>query len=413
MANVGQGDKRQSHGPGAYALAFLSLGFRPFFLGAALFGVLAIGMWVLSLRAVTLISPGYGMTMWHMHEMLFGYGPAVLSGFLLTAVPNWTGRKPLTGMGLGALWLLWLVGRVVMMTAVPQAVMIVLDVAFLPVVAVVMGAGIVAAQNWRNLVVLGPIALFGVANAIFHYEASQLGYADYGIRLGLAALVFLITLIGGRIIPAFSRNWLVKQGSNRRPVGFGRFDGIVLLMSAVALALWVLLPVGGATALALALIAVLHGVRMTRWAGLATRPEPLLFVLHAAYAMIPTGLVLLSLGAGTGNGGLQVGALHVLGIGAIGGMTLSVMIRASLGHTGRALRADGWLRAGLMFVFASAGARVAAEFLAGNPVWIDLSAGLWMAGFSVFVLRIGPSLVTPRPGGLRNEWMARMNGWAE
>jgi len=397
MSSPEQGGKPKSTRQGAGLVAFLSLGFRPFFLGAALFGVIAIGLWLMALRGTGLIEPGYGMAKWHMHEMLFGYGPAVLSGFLLTAVPNWTGRRPLSGKWLGALWLLWLAGRVVMMAAVPQVVMIAVDVVFLPVVAIVMTREIIGARNFRNLMVLGPIATFALANAVFHFEAVRYGQPDYGTRLGMAALVFLLMLIGGRIVPAFTRNWLVREGSQRRPVGFARFDGVLLLVSVAALILWVLVPEGMVTGGLLGLISVLHGVRLSRWAGLATRSDPLLFVLHAAYAMIAAGLALMAFAAGTGDKMIEVAALHLLGIGAVGGMTLSVMIRASLGHTGRALRADGWLGTGLAFVFASAVVRILAELVAGQLVWINLSAGFWMAGFALFVLRIGPSLVTPRP----------------
>ncbi len=389
--------KQQSDRQGASLAAFMSLGFRPFFLGASVFAMLAIALWLLALRDVSLIAPGYGMTLWHMHEMLFGYGPAVLSGFLLTALPNWTGRKPLSGRGLAALWLLWVAGRLAMMTSMPVAVMVVLDFAYLPVVAAVMARELIAARNWRNLMVLGPIVTFALANGIFHFEAMRFGASEYGIRLGLAALVFLVMLIGGRIVPAFTRNWLLKNGAEQRPVTFGRFDGIVLLSSLVGLILWVVLPTSLPSALALGLIAVLHGVRMTRWAGLATRPDPLLFVLHVSYAMIPAGLALMAVGAGTNSLVAQVAALHLLGIGAVGGMTLSVMIRASLGHTGQALKTDRKLELGLALIFAAALSRVVAEFAGQNPVWIDLSAGLWMAGFALFVLRIGPSLVTPRP----------------
>lgn len=397
MRNIKRGEKPHSTGQGVRLTVVLSLGLRPFFLGAALFAATAMGIWVLALRGTFLIAPEYGMTVWHTHEMLFGYGPAVLSGFLLTAVPNWTGRKPLSGAGLGLLWLLWLSGRVAMMVPVPQPVMVALDTSFLPVIAFVMAREVIAARNWRNLMVLGPIALIALANGVFHFEVARFGSSEYGVRLGLASLVFLVMLIGGRIVPAFTRNWLVKQGLDRRPVGFGRFDGILLIVSVMVLGLWTVVPVGVVTGVALMLIAVLHGVRMTRWAGVATFSNPLLFVLHASYAMIPTGLLLLALAAGPGGDAAQVAAQHLLGIGAIGGMTMSVMIRASLGHTGRALKADVWSVAGLVFIFLAAATRVLAEFVADQTIWIDLSAGFWIAGFALFVLRIGPGLLTPRP----------------
>lgn len=397
MGKFGQDDNPKSARQGPRLAAFLSLGFRPFFLGASVFAVVAIGLWVLALRVDGLIAPVYDKAVWHTHEMLFGYGSAVLSGFLLTAVPNWTGRKPLAGAGLGALFMLWLAGRIAMIAPVPVWVSAPLDSAFLPVVALIMLREIAGAKNWRNLMVLGPIVLFALANGIFHGEAIGRGFSEYGTRLGLAALVLLVMLIGGRIVPAFTRNWLVKQGTDRRPAGFGRFDGITLLVSVAALGLWVLVPVGVITGIGLGIAAGLHGVRLSRWAGLATLKDPLLFVLHCAYAMIPAGLALLALGAGTGDVATRIAALHLLGIGVIGGMTMSVMIRASLGHTGRALKADMWIGAGLVSIFISAGLRVLAAFVPEQAVLIDLSAGLWMAGFGLFVLRIGPSLLRSRP----------------
>ncbi|MCF6232483.1 MAG: NnrS family protein [Rhodobacteraceae bacterium] len=381
----------------AKATGFLSLGLKPFFLGVALFAILAIALWALSLQGLNLITPTYGMHLWHMHEMLFGYGSAVLAGFLLTAVPNWTGRKPLSGVGLGALWLVWLAGRVAMMLGAPPLELVTLDVSFLLLVIAVVTRDIVIARNWRNWVVLGPIALIALGNATFHVEAITNGAPDYGPRIGLGGLVFLVMLIGGRIIPAFSRNWLVAQGATRLPAAFSRFDAVVLLLSLAALALWVLIPSGLLTGAGLGMVALLHLLRLMRWCGLATLSNPLLFVLHAAYAMIPAGLALLGVAAGLDDPALYVAALHLLGIGVIGAMTLAVMSRASLGHTGQALLADRWLQAGLTSIFLSAFVRVLSVFSEYQPSLIVVSALLWIAGFSLFIARIGPGLISRQP----------------
>ena len=374
---------------------FLSLGLKPFFLGVALFAIVAIGLWALSLLGLNLITPTYGMHIWHMHEMLFGYGSAVLAGFLLTAVPNWTGRAPLSGFGLGALWLVWLAGRAAMMLGAPPLELVTLDVSFLLLVTLIVTREIVIARNWRNLVVLAPILLIALGNATFHVEAITSGAPEYGPRIGLGGLVFLVMLIGGRIIPAFSRNWLIKTGATHLPAMFSRLDAIVLLLSLAALALWVLIPAGPLTGVALGVIALLHLLRLMRWCGLATLPNPLLFVLHAAYAMIPTGLALLGLAAGWNNAALYIAAQHLLGIGVIGAMTLAVMSRASLGHTGQALRADRWLQAGLTSIFLSAFARVLAEFSFSQSFLFTLSALFWITGFMLFIARIGPALLAP------------------
>lgn len=375
---------------------FLSLGLKPFFLSVALFAILAIGLWALMLQGLNLIDPTYGMPVWHMHEMLFGYGSAVLAGFLLTAVPNWTGRAPLSGIALGALWLVWLAGRGAMMLGVPPLELVTLDVSFLLLVVLVVTRDIVIVRNWRNLVVLGPILLIIFGNVTFHVEAITNGAPEYGPRIGLGGLVFLVMLIGGRIIPAFSRNWLITQDARRLPAEFSRFDAVVLLLSLAALVRWVLIPFGPLTGAALGVIALLHLLRLSRWCGLATLSNPLLFVLHAAYAMIPTGLGLLAMASGWDDAALYIAALHLLGIGVIGAMTLAVMSRASLGHTGQALRADRWLQAGLTSIFLSAFARVLAEFSAFDSSLITLSALFWIAGFSLFIARIGPALLRPK-----------------
>ena len=382
--------------------AFLSIGLRPFFLGAALFAFVAIGLWILNLHGLTLIAPGQGMRGWHMHEMLFGYGAAVLAGFLLTAVPNWTGGKAMSGPGLGLLWLLWLAGRVAMLSGgtwgLAAGLAAIVDMVFLPVLALIVARAIVGARNWRNLIVLGPILMMIGGNVTFHVETWLYDGAEYGARAGLGGLVFLIMLIGGRIVPAFTRNWLVKRGVTRLPVGFSRLDGGILVISLVGLLVWVVVPEGTVTALLLGLMAVLHGLRLTRWCGLATRSDPLLLVLHVSYAVIPAGLALLAIGAALQDPPVQLAALHLLGIGAVGGMTLSVMTRASLGHTGRALRADGWMQSAFAAIFLSALFRVAAEFSTAQSAMITISALFWLAGFALFVARIGPGLVTPRPG---------------
>ena len=379
---------------------FFSMGFRPFFLSAALLAVLAIAIWVLALRGVTLVQPAHGMMLWHIHEMVFGYGSAVLTGFLLTALPNWTGRRPVSGPALIGLFALWLAGRVVMLVPVgPEAVAGVIEAAFLPVLALLAAREIVGGRNWRNLMVLGPVVVLAAANILFHVEAAWSGTSEYGTRLGLAALALLVMLIGGRIVPAFSRNWLAQQGAARLPVMFARFDGICLIASALALGLWVAMPFGPVTGAGLGVVGVLHIVRLSRWAGLATRGNAILFVLHVAYGMIPASLLLLALAGMAEDPAMETAGLHLLGIGAIGGMTMSVMMRASIGHTGRALRADIWLKAALILLFGAAFVRVTAAFLPGSGWVIDLAALLWIAAFLLFLGRIGPWLVSPRLSG--------------
>lgn len=377
--------------------AFFSLGFRPFFFFAAVLAVLSMAIWVVDRHGIDLIAPAMGARSWHMHEMIFGYGSAVLTGFLFTAVPNWTNRPPVAGRALIGLLALWLAGRLVLLFPVPEAIAGTVDALFMPVIAAVIAREIIASRNWRNLAVLVPVSIFALANILFHVEIAARGVSDYGMRFGLGALVVLVMLVGGRIVPAFSRNWLMQRQAARLPAATTRFDAAALILGALALIVWVVQPMGLLPALLLGLAGLVHVVRLSRWAGMETFQNPLLFVLHVAYAMIPVGLLALSLAALTTNFTIEIAAVHVLGVGVIGGMTLSVMFRASLGHTGRPLRADGWTNAAMALIFAAMLARVLAAATPIEAALIDLAALLWIVAFTLFLVRIGPSLFRPRP----------------
>ncbi|KIC16244.1 NnrS family protein [Leisingera sp. ANG-Vp] len=382
--------------------AFLSFGFRPFFLAACLCALLAVPVWMLIWLGELEFNGPFLASDWHSHEMIFGYGAAVVAGFLFTAVPNWTGRMPARGWPLAALLGLWLLGRLALagwLRLPPLGVMAV-DCSFLAAVAVMIAREIIAGENWRNLKVLVPVVLLGLANALFHIEAMTEGVADVSRRLGLAVLIFLIMLIGGRIVPSFTRNWLAKQAVSRMPVPFGRFDAACLAAGAAALLAWVLAPWAAVTGALLLAAGLLHTLRLSRWRGLAAMSDPLLFMLHAAYAMVPAGL----LAAGAVPFGLlePAAAVHLLGIGAIGGMTLAVMMRAAMGHSGRALAAGPVLTAAFALVLGAAGLRAAGTgLLAAGWDGITLSAVFWTAGFALMALRTGPWLVTRRLGPKR------------
>jgi uncharacterized protein involved in response to NO len=253
---------------------------------------------------------------------------------------------------------------------------------------------IVAGKNWRNLMVLVPVLVFLAANVAFHVEAMQTGVSDIGRRLGLAVVVFLITLIGGRIIPSFTRNWLAKRGATHMPVPFDRFDGVCLGAAAVSLLAWSCHP-GAITGTGLILAGLLHAVRLSRWRGQATWRSPLLAMLHVAYAIVPLGLVLTGL-AGWGLLSLAAG-LHLLGVGAIAGMTLAVMTRATMGHTGRELVAGPSMAGAFAMVIVAAGLRAGLPeaTILGLP-GLTWAATLWTCAFGVFVLRVGPWLLLPQ-----------------
>lgn len=394
MAQTSAQQMRAWRGP-----ALFSYGFRPFFLFGAIWLVLAMLIWLAALGDVVDLPTRFDPVSWHAHEFLFGYLGAVLAGFLLTAVPNWTGRLPIVGWPLAGLFALWVIGRVAVFFSahLPVLVTPVVDLAFPLVLGGVILREIVVGKNWNNLIVLGMLAVFALANGLFHGEALQGEYAAKGIglRLGLATAVMMISVIGGRIIPSFTRNWLARTENPARPSPpMQRFDKVVLLSSLLILAFWVLKPFALQTGIALILFSLLHLVRLVRWQGHHTLSEPLVWVLHASYAFIPIGAFALGLDQLAGNPG-SAGAQHLWMAGAIAAMTLAVMTRATLGHTGQPLLADRVTVVIYLCVFGSAFARLWASVW---PHMSYLSGILWLVAFAGFAVTYGPLLLYRKPG---------------
>jgi uncharacterized protein involved in response to NO len=367
----------------------LSYGFRPFFLLALVFGTTVIPLWITIYSGTIELNGSFSAVDWHIHEMLFGYAAAVICGFLFTAIPNWTGRMPVRGWPLGLLAGFWIAGRFAMAGTGgirPPLVIMAIDNAFLMAVSLMILIEVIAGRNWRNLRVVIPVLLFLAANILYHFEVITQGTSDYGRRLGFAVVIFLITLIGGRIIPSFTRNWLAKSSSDRLPIPFNRFDGLCLLTGAGALIIWVIMPDAPYTSWLLGAAAILHAVRLSRWCGYLTLKSPILLILHIAYGFIPLGLAVLASGA-------QTSGLHLLGIGGIGGMTVAVIIRASLGHTGRPLQIGPSLITAFVLIVLAALLRSAipAIQIAGMQ-GLEIAALLWTAGFGIILIRVGPWL---------------------
>jgi uncharacterized protein involved in response to NO len=326
--------------------------------------------------------------------MLYGYVSAVVTGFLLTAIPNWTGRLPLQGMPLMVLLLAWAAGRVAVTFSgtigwLPTAV---IDGCLLLLVGAAAAREIVAGGNWRNLKVVALIGLLASGNIAFHLEAHFAGVADYSARVGIAAVIMLITLIGGRIVPSFTRNWLARENPGRLPVPFGRFDAVVVAASALALLLWIVLPQMPLTGAALLIAGLLQLVRLARWAGDRTTRERLVLILHVGYAFVPLGLLLV--GFAVFDVVAPAAGIHALAGGAIGTMTLAVMTRASLGHTGQTLTAARATQAIYLAVLLAAFARIGAALV---PAWLipllAVSATFWAAAFFGFGAAYGRLLV--------------------
>jgi len=379
--------------------AILSYGFRPFFLGGALYAALAMLVWLPQYFGVLMLGQAFQPLVWHTHEMLFGFVPAVVAGFLLTAVPNWTGRLPLQGRPLLVLVLVWLAGRVAIAVSayIGWVATMLVDVAFLALLGAAMGREIVAGKNWRNLRVLGVVALIATADVIFHVEAMTQGKANYGLRLGLAAAAALLMLIGGRIVPSFTRNWLARLGAGRLPIPFDRFDAISMGVAGFALACWVLAPENAATGALLLIGGGAQAARLWRWAPERTGGEALVWVLHAAYAFVPLGFFMAGIAALAPAWLAPSAALHAWGIGAVGGMTLAVMTRATRGHTGRALASDRATRIAYVAVFVAALARLVAGVAPGAAfVSIHIAAGAWILATGAFLYGYAPMLTQPR-----------------
>ncbi|WP_299027842.1 NnrS family protein [uncultured Sulfitobacter sp.] len=383
--------------------AIFSYGFRPFFLFGAAWAAGAMVLWMLMLSGVLMLPTRFDPVLWHAHEFLYGYIGAIIAGFLLTAVPNWTGRLPVVGWALAGLFALWVTGRVAVATSAlwPAGIVAGIDLSFPTVLGGVILREIVAGKNWRNLVILALLALFALSNLLFHMEAAGSGIAagGYGQRLGVSTVIMMIAVIGGRVIPSFTRNWLVQQKSVHLPVPPMRgFDKITLGVTLLALGLWVVLPDHRITGAALVVIGVLHFIRVVRWQGWQTLSEPLLLVLHLAYIFVPAGAVAIGLSQLWPDAVSVAAAQHLWMAGAGGLMTLAMMTRATLGHTGQTLRAGSGTVAIYLALIGSTIARVCAGFMFGSAmVFYSLSALLWVFAFAGFAVLYGPCLIRPKP----------------
>lgn len=385
----------------AAAPAFLRGGFRPFFLGGAAWAVIALTLWLMALAGTLTLPSLFEPLAWHRHEMLFGFVGAVIAGFLLTAIPNWTGRLPIAGPPLAGLFCLWLAARLAILFSAQAGALAaaLLDSGFCFVLAAFAAREVLAAKS-RNVPIVALILLFGTASALDHAAAAGLiGDPDIGMRGGMALVVLMISLIGGRIVPSFTRNWMQKQGlRGRLPGQPGWFDLGVICVTAAALVCWIAAPTAYWSGAALLTAGALQAARLARWGGLRAVRDPLVFILHVGYFWIPAGLMLLGASL-TGAPVPASAAIHALTAGAMGTMILAVMTRASLGHTGRELKASA--ATVLLYVLVTLGAalRVAAPLgLIDYTLGMEAAALAWAAAFIIFLAAYGPILARPRIG---------------
>lgn len=367
-------------------------GFRPFFLAAGVSAALAASSWV----AVYLgwLPAGISSLNWHIHEMFYGFLPALVAGFTLTAIPNWTSRRPLAGWPLAMLFAVWLAGRLAA-PIVSHGLALSVDLVFLIALCALSLREIVASANWRNLPVALLLALFAISHLAFHFEATN-DIAQRG-TIGIASL--LIALIGGRIVPAFTRNWLADQQrpeSGALPAPMQQFDIIALGILVVAIAAWIAQPDSLLSGVLLLIAGAGQIIRLARWQGPATWAEPMVWSMHAGFAWIGVGTLILGLGVLQPELAPPTAGIHALAAGGIGTMGLAVMTRASLGHSGRQRRAGPVTT--LIYLLAHAGAllRVISPLTASADWIIAFGMGLWSGAFALFVLRYAPILFSRR-----------------
>lgn len=370
------------------------LGFRPFYLLAAAFAAAAVPAWVLAYLG--LLPGGPLDLLWHTHEMVFGFAAAVVAGFLLTAIQNWTGLATPTGRPLQALVLLWVAGRCAALGAPPSLYMVV-DVAFLFALAGAILRLLLRSGNRRNLPICLMVALLGSCNLVFHLALDGvLAVSPLGaVHAAILLLVLLVAVIGGRVGPMFTRNG--APGSRAR--GVPRLDLACIASIAILGLCWLLGAPGWSIAVAGVLAALLNGARLVLWDPLSTLRTPMLWSFHLSYALLVAGLLALGL-AGIGQVSASA-ALHLLAAGAMSGMIGAMITRTARGHTGRSIQAGRSEVTMFALLPLATLARLAANLQDGaaREHTLALSAALWSLAFLVYLLRYGPWLTSPRLDG--------------
>lgn len=380
--------------------ALLSYGYRPFFLFASIWAVFSIIAWVMTFTGHETLAIAIDPFSWHAHSFLFGYLWAVIAGFLMTAVPNWTGRLPIVGWPLATLVALWLIGRIAMTFSyyLPSGVTIVCDLLFPLAFTFAIGREIIMGKNWRNLKILILLVMLFCANCLFDGEAfSQVYAADsYGARWALAIAVFLIAIIGGRIIPSFTRNWMVKQSITNLPASHDKIDQAIMIFTAICLFFWIILPDAIFTAIIGGICGLANFYRLIRWHGWLTKKEPLVWVLHLGFLFIPLGFIALTLSTFDILHGGRAPVQHLWMAGGIGLMTIAVMTRASLGHAGRPLTVSWPVVLVYCSLFCSVVLRVIAGIADNDLTMLHISGTLWILAFFGFVVLYWNILTKPR-----------------
>jgi len=377
-----------------------SYAFRIFFVLGSFCAFAVISLWSLALLGYGPLVDYPNLVQWHSHEMVFGFTAAIIAGFTLTAVANWTGRPPVRGLPLVLLALAWVAGRLAFIFSSdgPTVLVAVVDMLFPILLVVLFGREVLAGGNWRNAPLVVVTAVLAALNLLFHIGVSVApGLDRLAVLLAVHLVLVLVTLIAGRIIPSFTANWLRAQG--RPDEAFPRvipFIDVATIVLTVATGLAVSFapfhPFSGIVAL---LAAAAHAVRLSQWSGLQTLSEPLMFVLHVAYFWFPVGYVLT--GIAVFGHYLPTAALHALTIGVIAGMILAMTCRVTLGHTGRPLRASVTTVAIYALWMIAVIVRLSGPFAGSNYILtVEIAASIWLTAFLLFAWVYWPMLARPR-----------------
>ncbi|RAU21189.1 NnrS family protein [Paramagnetospirillum kuznetsovii] len=388
---------------GSQGPVFFAAGFRPFFLMAAVQAAIMLPLWLAVFFGIVPMAEGWNPVAWHAHAMVFGFAGAAIGGFLLTAVPNWTSSHHVSGKPLMVLFMVWLAGRLAVGLAghLPPIMVAVLDLGYLPLLAALLAKPLVAAKKWRNIAFLPILAVMWLADLCVHLEVlTGRDTAMKGIYLGLFVVLLMIVIVGGRIIPSFTQNWLRMQGQpvEMEPVAWMEKGGAAgsLILAALAQLIIPSSPLAGALAL---VAAAVHGYRLSRWHGAKTFSNPILAVLHVGYFWMVAGFALLGLAAFL-PGLPASAAVHALTAGSVGTMVIGVMSRAALGHSGRPLQLAPATVLAYGLISLGALLRVAAPIIPGAMTVLTLAGGLaWTGGWVVYAVVYFPICALPRADG--------------
>ena len=373
-------------------------GFRPFFFLGALFGGVLILYWGLSFGAGETLSPILAdPVFWHVHEMIYGFAVAIIAGFLLTAVANWTGTKPVRGLWLAGLVALWGLGRLVMTIplGLPYGLILVLSASFLPALALSLAVPLIGTKNRRNFIFLGLLSILFLCDV-----SALISFSLIPLFVSILVIIAMISLIGGRVVPAFTASALRQRGIEVANQPQPYLDILALVSFAgLIVALLFLGPQNYIFAAIAFFSALIHGLRLRRYHTLQALRDPMVWILHLGYGWVIIGLGLVGF-AGLGWFNLSL-AFHGFTVGAIGTMTLGMMVRVSLGHTGRKLHAGPWTVLAFFLMQFAALSRLVGPWLAPSLMgqWLMASALLWVAAFALYLLTYGPLLWQARPDG--------------